>query len=169
MICTIAAAVILRKLKLVDFDINRLLDWAQTHMQKLTFEVVEMNTMSDNNAISQLVNDNLINILCTREYRLQGDLQGPERVDRQPQKFYGRYIMNEQKLYLSRHAVREWCIANRIPEENLLAFSKTAGVLMFHDKQVELGRGTMSPATYVECIGLDMSKMPALFTGLLDA
>ena len=77
--------------------------------------------------------------------------------------------MNDRKLYLSRTAVREWCIANRIPEENLLAFSKTAGVLMFHDKYVELGRGTMSPATYVECIGLDMAKMPDLFTGLLDA
>jgi len=158
LICTITAARIMQKLGLIKFSPDVLLVWGVELIHKLAQESMLSNTMTGDVALATLISDMAESVIVTKQYREACDPQGPETIQRIHGKTLGRYVLDSQKLYLNRKAVREWCTTNRSSEGDLMTYAATNSIAMQIVPKFHLGRGTNNAASYTDCYEIDLTN-----------
>jgi hypothetical protein len=114
--------------------------------------------MTGDVALATLISDMAESVIVTKQYRDVTDPQGPETVQRIHGKTFGRYVLDSQKLYLNRKAVRDWCTTNRSGEGDLMAYAAANTIAMKIVSKFHLGRGTNNPASYTDCYEIDLTN-----------
>lgn len=171
--CTLTAAIIAKKLGLVDFDLQVLHKWTCDHIEQLCIDVTEMNTMSPEETFNHMVNDLSNRIISSDVYRdARTTVPQDVRMNYAP---VGRWILGSPanteplagRLYLTKKDMREWCGKNRADIDELLGWSKTEGIFIPVEGKFNITRGTtMAPTQhFVYCF--DVSKTEVVAPGAL--
>lgn len=168
-VCTLTAAEIMIELGLVKFDLAKLEQFTTEMVVKLIKTAQENNETSNTDALSQLINSMSSTIIATDEYRKNTDSRGPEEV-RMNQEPTGRYIRGTNnpnvtepltgRLYLSKKAMKQWCLDNRVDLDALLREARGNGWLIDEpDDRFLLGRGTNIVTSQVRCFAFNLALM----------
>lgn len=168
---TLAAARILGELGVVRFNYSVLFEFTVTLMRKLCEAVVETNTVTPEDALSQFLNEVGPRILTTVEYRDSRDARGPERTARINQTIAGRYIYGATsgqkdplsgRLYLVKKELKDWCMKHRVEMSAVLGYAKDNAVLLNETERFTLTRGTDYATANMRCVVLDMDRLASL-------
>lgn len=166
---TLASLKIMRDLGIVNFDYQAMFDFTVQLMVKLTESVTETNTITAEDALSQMLAELGPRILTTIEYRDARDARGPEKTVRIHQALAGRYIIGggqskeplAGRLYLVRKEMKDWCMKHRLELSALLGYAKDVGVLIHENERFTLTKGTDYATANIRCVVLDMNKLAA--------
>lgn len=167
---TLTAASIMIDIGLAAFDMNSLIRWTLKHLSSVCRESVAQNTISGEDAVAKMINDMHADIITTMEYRdgRAGVSTMPEIVQRPHNTPVGRAILGNAantehlagRLYLSRQAVKQWCLENRVDvatiEEHFNA--DRLEIAVSNDRFV-IGRGTNITTVQTRCYVLDLNKL----------
>jgi hypothetical protein len=164
---TLAAASIMQDLGIIDFDLSRLFPFTMGLMKSLCENVTETNMLTEEDALSRMINDFQQHILNTYEYRDLRHPGGPESAQRIYGAIAGRYILGDTKgkepysgmLFLSRQEMKNWCVKNRIELDKVIAHAKEKGIFVDDNRRFPLTRGTNLSTITLRCIQLDTNKM----------
>lgn len=165
-----AAAQIAQELGIIQFDLDKLFDFAVNLMVKLCEAVVETNTVTPDDALGQMLAELGPRILTTYEYRDARDARGPEKTVRITQTIAGRYVMGGGlskeplggRLYLVKKELKEWCMKHRVEPSAILGYAKAHNVLLNESERFTLTRGTDYATSNQRCVVLDMNKLASL-------
>lgn len=165
--CTMVAARIMKELGLVEFDIDRMRAWAHNHVKYLCGEAFENNTMSPEDGLHAMLSQLSPDILVTYQYR--NGTQRAESPTHKPRgEVIGRYMLGDDthkdlagRLYLSKKAVRDWCLKNRMDVHSLeLVMRECNALIEIKEDRIRLTRGTDMPAVQARCYAIDTRKLP---------
>jgi hypothetical protein len=162
---TLTAASIMKELGIINFDLERLFAYAMDLMRVLCDSVMETNMLTEEDALSMMVNDFQPMIVNTYAY---GDHRSssPESV-RAYGAIAGRYILGDGKgkdpyggmLFLSRQKMKDWCVNHRIELHKVIEHAMSKDVFVAENSRFNLTRGTILPAVTTRCIQFDTNKM----------
>lgn len=173
-ICTLTALQIMHKLDIAKFDMESLFAWTFQHIEFMCKEAAENNTMTEQEAINSMISDLSPYIITTAMYR---DGRNGSQVDNVPKMHkapVGRHILGTSdkseplagKLFLSKGAVKQWCLDNRIDPNRLIKWLESEGLISHRQNdQFSIGKGTDSTAGTLRCYCIEMAKMHDLLTG----
>lgn len=165
--CTIVAARIMKEIGLVDFDIGALRTWAHGHVDYLCGTVAQNNTISPEDALHQMMSSMSPDILVT--YGFKSGRDGSEQAVHRPRgEVVGRYILGNREyanmagqLYLSKKAVRDWCLLNRVSVDVIEQAMRESGALLrLVDDRIRITRGVEMSAVQARCYLIDTRKLP---------
>jgi len=135
------------------------------HMRALCDSVMETNMLTEEDALSMMVNDFQPMIVNTYAY---GDHKttSPESV-RAYGAIAGRYILGDGKgkdpysgmLFLSRQKMKDWCVEHRIELQKVLDHAAGKGYYLADQPRFNLTRGTTLATVTTRCIQFDTNKM----------
>lgn len=161
-IATIAAnltgAMIAKKCGLIDFDAQRLLDWAVNQIDGMRATVSE-TTYTPVDAIGMFLNAHIRDTLVVDTSNLNADLAlGAAAILRKPSgELVCRLEMNAGVMYVDRTRVRQWCAKNNIGYTWLRKELTQRFVLLSTDRRRCLGAGTDYATAQTYCWVLDMT------------
>jgi hypothetical protein len=166
---TLSAAKIMSVLGLLKFDLMALEDWACNQIKVICHDATVKNTVTPQDALAKMINAMQADIITTQEYRdsRTGNTL-PETVNRMNNEPVGRAIMgNAQgteklagRLYLSKSAMKDWCIANRVDLKKILIHAEQDGMLVAEvGEKFILGRGTNITTVQTRVVCFDLNKL----------
>jgi hypothetical protein len=178
-VCTLVAADMMQELGLVSFDLEALFDWIVAHISKICADVAEFNTVTGEDATQRMINDLSPLIITTASYK---DTRLGVQVERTPKLHdaaVGRYIMGTTHglepraghLYVSKAAVRDWCLKNRVDRALLTDYLTSVGALLPISTDDKRGRfnitlGTENAPAQIPCWCIDTHRMNDSLAGV---
>jgi hypothetical protein len=175
--CTLVAAKIAKDLGIVDFDIDKLFDFAVALLRDLAETVTETNTVSTEDAFTRMMAELQPRVLVTTEYRDARSKTGAETPRNRVQgTLAGRYIMGSPTeraraghLYVCQAAARDWCMKNRVDYSAVMTALESKGALVKKQDKVLLTRGTDVSPVYSRVFVVDFNKLGANSLTLVSA
>jgi hypothetical protein len=174
-VCTLVAAKLLKDLKVIDFDLDKLMAWTVKHIEKMCADVVEFNTITGEDALNQMINDMSPRVLVTAAYkdsRNGGVVEPTKSMSKSP---VGRFVMGTSdgreplagRLYLVKKDVRQWCLDNRVDIELVVGYALEKDILIKEkDDRFAITRGTEHSGGSLRCWCFDMNKMQDVIAGV---
>jgi hypothetical protein len=164
MTATMTGLIIAKALKLVDFDLNALMNWSLAQVRNMRDTVVESAT----DAMEQfgvMLNEMAGGFLVTDK---EGDARSGETkamILRAPRSdLVGRVVIGTNRLYLPVSAVRRWCSENQADYRDMTSKLVENMWASVDTKPMSLGRGTNEFATAPSrCYIIDLSKVSGMF------
>lgn len=169
MVCTLAAAKIMKQLGAMDFDIAALTKFALEAARMLFQRTQEANTLSAVDALGLMLNDLSPMIIQTPTYDIKST--EPRYNVHSPQGIVGRAIRGtptmkdpwlDNVLFLSSSAVRNWCNENRVSVEYLASCLVAGKVLVDRRSRCSLGKNTNITTSQCRCWKIDLTAMDNL-------
>jgi hypothetical protein len=165
MACTLACAKILKDMGVLDFDLDKLHDFAMNAVRAVFEETREYTALPVMEVMSRMIADFTPMIISTPTFYV-GENEEMYRVSMQ-HGVVGRAIRGNElkhdefngKLYLSVKAITDWCGEHRIDRRVLLIGLKNAGVLLNNEARATLGRDTTAVTSRCRCWELDLTKL----------
>lgn len=173
--CTLTAASILKRLGIVDFDIEALERFVYQLLQDQIDQVRASNATTPGDALSRMVRDLSSRIIVTTGYRdLRTDARGPEQSLSYVQgPVCGRRVLGAThpgssekvdakvvgKLFIAKKEFVEWCAKNRTEPKDVLEFAKLSGWYVPWTTRFNLGRGTAHSTGMHACYVFDFEAM----------
>lgn len=167
--CTLAAAHILHKLGIVQFDLNLLLGWLTDHLNRLCI-AVENNTPQTEDSLHALVTALSSRTLVTYGFRTKRTDGVEEPLQKPRDEIVGRYVIGDKftaefyhgKLFLSLSAVKQWCVDNRVDWAEVHAEGLASGLIVEmpgQNNRVHLGKGTPISSGQSRVVCIDAHKL----------
>jgi hypothetical protein len=168
---TLAAADIMYKLEIIQFDLEALYLYTIELLTGACVTVQQNNTIDPEDAFNTMLNDLSPRILVTNEYRDSRDSRGPEQVG-SVQIPAGRYVRPHPtiksdiagRLYLVKKEVRDWCIKNRMDENSIINYMQQVSILTNQSVKITIGRGTTVATSNLRCYEIDMVRLESMAT-----
>lgn len=170
--CTLVMAEIASELKIIEFDVAALHDFAVNLMQQMRGDLSVNVANTPEDAYNRLVNSLNNRILVTSEFRDKRNGKGMETPRRPVHgEVAGRAIAGDAnskdpykgRLMLATKEVKDWCAKNRIDINSLLDYLRSHGALVSSHEKVRLTRGTDVPGGQCWCIVIDTLKLEDAF------
>ena len=167
MICTITMAKIAKELGIIQFNIDKMIEFAQNCVNRIFEEVAANNAPTWDVSLAKMLTDLSPRIITTPYY---DELASPSKMPIDincPYGIIGRAIktdgivldnIHNNRMYLSASAVRSWCNENRVDATDFANRLKDFGILL-DNKRFSLGRGTNVVIPQQRCWVMDISKM----------
>lgn len=162
--CTLVMAEIAKELGIIEFDLERLTDFAINAMTKLRTNITASTATTPEDAYARMMSALNNRILVTTEFRDKRHLSGPE-TPRRPVigEVAGRLIIappnkkdpNNGRLMLSVKDARDWCTKNRVDFNSILDYLSSQGALISSHEKVRLTRGTDMSGGQTWCLVID--------------
>lgn len=173
--CTLAAATIAKELGLLRFDVEKLYAWTVAHLEQQCLDVAENSNVSAEEAFNRMVNDLQPNIIMSVGCKsgINGDID--LTVPKMNQAPVGRFIAAQKgivdpladRLYISSHAMRDWCQKQRLDPNKILAFAGGHGALLsIPSGKFYLGKGTLNAGAQLRCHCFDMKRLSDAAAGI---
>jgi hypothetical protein len=168
--CTLVAAQVAKKLGIIDFDLEALFDFSVHLLTELAETVTQTNTVTSEDAFSRMMGELSSRILVTQEFRDRGSKNGPETPrNRVNGVVAGRYVLGSTTskthaghIFISQKEARDWCMANRLDYNTLMASLEAKSALVKKSDKLVLTRGTDMPFSgQVRCFVVDSMKLDA--------
>ena len=163
---TLTGAQIMKMLKVIDFDIQKMADFAVEAASDLVRENMDFNSFSPEECLSRMISDLSPRILSTPTMVPVG-VNGEPYKAVLPNGLVGRWIKgndfkrdkHDGHLYLSSLAVREWCVQRRVDLAKLTKELVNLKILLSRGERITLGKGTTIASSQQRCWDLDMKKI----------
>lgn len=160
--CTMAALEICNKLDLLRFDTEAVFGWAMRMFKHMVDHVTSRHYTSPEDMVSAVLNS-LSGHIATTDFYKDSRNANPDRVFVRDGIVKGRMITgggNDSaeklagRLYLSRRAIKQWCVENRAGEQTIIDEIKRMGmwIELGDDDKFVLGRGTTLSTGQDRCI-----------------
>lgn len=169
MVCTITMAKLAKQLGLIEFDIDKLAEFAKTCVRNIFESVQETNSLAADVALAKMLTDLSPRIATTLTYERPPN--SPAYILNCPQGLVGRAIRGSDnvkdekldgKMLLSVTAVKWWCNQNRIDATVFREDLKQLGVLCAVNERYCLGKNTNVASAQQRCWVLDIDRMEQL-------
>lgn len=167
--CTLTAAKIAKELGIIDFDLDRLFEFSVQLLTDLAEAVAETNTVSTEDAFNRMMSSLASRILVTQELRSRANgKNGPETPrNRVVGEVAGRMVLgstnckdNAGHLFISQKEARDWCLANRVDYNAMIAQLEEKRALVKKQEKLVLTRGTdIAFSGQVRCFVVDCAKL----------
>lgn len=162
MACTLTAARLMKALKVIDFDLDKLRNFAVQAARRLLTETNELNSFDPRTALERMVAEFSPRLITTPTYMVKSN-EPVYRVQASPMGIVGRVIRStpaqqdkyDGQMMLLAGAVRDWCTDNRVDMDLFATELKKLGVLK-ECKRRSLGRDTTVTMPQARCWILDM-------------
>lgn len=150
---TAAAAAIIRKMGLLEFDNNRMISWASEQMQDRIKDKTEYNAWK---SVRQIINDNSQDCLVVAE---KFHPKQPTTIKQMPQgRLRMRWEIGGNRLYISAESMREWLNKAHKPYTAIVNELEKSKVLISRNRMTKLGAGTTLMSMPTPCWELDVSN-----------
>lgn len=167
--CTLVAAKLAKDLGIVDFDLDRLKEFAITLLTELAESVSASNTVATEDSFNRMMGDLQSRIVVTTEFRdARSKLPAEIPRNRVNGVLAGRYIMGsdrERKLaghvYICQKEARKWCVDNRVDFNAMMDALETKGALVKKKEKALLTRGTEMAPVQAWCFLVNYTKLDA--------
>ena len=167
MACTLTAAKIMKRLGVIDFDIDAMRDFAIEAVRALVQETRDNTSLSPDATLQRLIEDLSPKIISTPTYSGNAKFDEPIPIYGMNNGVVGRAVRAtatkkdkwNQRLLLSVRAVSDWCNANRVDLTKLAKDLKASGVLLDRQMRATLGKGTTITTPQTRCWVLDLEKI----------
>jgi len=175
--CTLSALEICYQLGILDFDVEEVYKYTMQLFSRLAEDILDNHSLSHEDALGQMLTDLAPHIVVTGLYKDARHAE-PDKVFPRNGKIRGRVITGESgssealsgRLYLSRNSVKEWCGANRLNINNIIAEIRRLGLWVeLEEARFVLGRGTTNTGGQERCICMDYDKMTSLYESQLES
>lgn len=164
--CTMTAAKIMKKLGVIDFDLDKLEAFAITAIRKMIISEADFAMVDPVDTLSDMVLDLSPRIITTETFDLpQGRV--PYQVSC-PQGIVGRRIQstgnmvdpkyNNRLLIQTSHA-RQWCVDHRVDMSKMIRELTKLGVLLSTTNRAVLGKNTNLTTTQQRVWEIDLTKL----------
>lgn len=165
--CTLVMARVARDLDIVQFNLERLFDFAVELLKELAETVTVTNTVTMEDAFSRMMAELASRIIVTHEFRDARHKSGPETPrSRITGAVAGRYVLGSPNsrdcaghIMLNQKEVRDWCMKNRVDFNAMLDQLERDGALVKRMDKVTLTRGTDVPTVQARCIVVNALKL----------
>jgi hypothetical protein len=167
--CTLTAAKIAKQQGIIDFDLDKLFQFAVSLLTDLAETVTSTNTVTAEDAFSRMMGAISNRIVVTQEFRSRTNSKnGPETPrNRVNGEVAGRMVMGSSTskdcagyLFISQKEARDWCMANRVDYNAMLDAVEAKTALLKRHEKVVLTRGTdMAFTGQVRCFVVDYTKL----------
>ena len=166
MACTLTAAKIMKELKVIDFDIDRLRNFAIVAVRAIFDRVAEGNVSTNYSAVlARMLMDIGPRIVTTPTLTPVGTDE-PYRVSC-PLGLVGRSIKansakkdeHDGKLLISISAINDWCAEKRVDKKCFAAELTRLGLLKSIGDRFSIGKGTTMTSAQQRCWVLDAYKI----------
>lgn len=171
-VLTLSAALILKKIGIVRFNLDRLSAFAFDAMRSLCTYAQDTNGVDYDGALSQMIDFYQGDILQTPTLKLES---GHAPYQFHPKNsLVGRAITSgkERKLkdtlFLSAKAINEWCTRNRVDAEAFASYLSGKGILLQRGAKLRLTVSTNLVSTQQRCWVFDLRKLDANFHTALN-
>lgn len=167
MICTITMAKIAKELGIIQFNIDKMIEFAQNCVNRIFEEVAANNAPTWDVSLAKMLTDLSPRIITTPTYEVTNGSGLPIEVNC-PYGIIGRAIktdgivfdnMHNNRMYLAASAVRSWCIENRVDATDFANKLSDHRVLLERRARISLGRGTNVTIPTQRCWVMDISRM----------
>jgi hypothetical protein len=165
--CTLTMCRVARDLGIVQFDLDRLFDFATSLLWELAENVTITNTVTMEDAFSRMMAELASRILVTHEFRDARHKNGPETPrNRIHGSVAGRYVLGTTTareyaghIMLNQKEVRDWCMSNRTDYNAMVDQLERDGALVKRLDKVTLTRGTDFPTVQARCIVVNAHRL----------
>lgn len=166
--CTIAAALIMKELGIIKFDVERLRKFAVDAVEDLMETTAELNAFDYDTALERMLSDFGSQIITTPSYPLSHQ-RGTSIFQVSPgiKTLLGRAIRPpeptgtplDDKLLLSAGAVRDWCVEHRVDTTAFYNDLAEKEIAIANDGRYSLGKATTFTTKQCRCWILDLNKL----------
>lgn len=161
----VAAGVLVRHIGILDFSIQRILDWAigecQAHAEDATVTGKRDAQSSLSDFFHTHINDTLVVQEAWRPHVATRPLVLPRRD------LHVRFELNEQRAYITESVLRKWLVTKGVNRAAFMKELKARDILMNEKKRVTLGAGTDFASGQVTVVEINM-RHPAV-SGVLTS
>lgn len=156
------ASAIVRKMGLVDFQVDRIMEWTIEQVLRQRFDAwittdqhgqpAEINRATSN-VLAQFINDHQGELLVVDK---PFKPQQTNIVLHEPRgKVCGRYETEGGRLYIERRAFTNWCLKQEISPRFTMRKLQDMGVVVNPARSATLTAGTRMPGAQVQCIEIN--------------
>lgn len=167
--CTLTAVQIMKEQLGINFDYDKLRAFAVNSMGGAVKTVQLYNIVTPEDAFNYMINEFSKGIIVTHEVRDGREARGVEEVRIAGEPF-GRYVLGtgdgDRKknryagmLWLSKKAVREWCLGAKTDFSAVLEWLKSRDALVSESEKFTLGKGTNITTGMVPCVVIQASQL----------
>ena len=152
---------IAKNLKLINFDLERLVDWAVERIESMRADA-KQSLSSVQELLGAMLNELSPHFLVTDTLGDTRRPSGRSMIIHAPKghKLLGRTVLDENALHLPIPVMRAWCHDNQVDYRQFIDSLILEGFGDIPQPTFALGKGTMDYATApVRCIKLDIEKM----------
>lgn len=167
--CTLTVAKLAKELGVIDFDLDRLFEFAVTLLTELAETVSVTNTVRIEDAFNRLMTSMSDRIVVTQEFRTRANNRGGPETPRHRihGAVAGRMVLGSstEKTYagwlcISQKEARDWCLANRVDYNAMLDSLDSRGTLLRRHEKLVLTRGTdLGFSGQTRCFVVDYTKL----------
>lgn len=168
-VLTLTAALILKKIGIVKFNMDRLSAFAFSAMKSLCSFTQASNGVDYDGALSQMIDFYQADILQTPMFKL-GSGQAPYQFHPK-NSLVGRAVTSEndkkfgKKFLITSKAISDWCIQERVDQEAFASYLQQKGVLLQRNLPTRLTTSTNLISASQRCWVFDLTKLDATFLG----
>lgn len=165
--CTLVIARVAHELGIIEFDLQRLFDFAVELLKGLAESVTVTNTVTMEDAFSRMMAEMASRIIVTHEFRDARHKNGPETPrNRIIGAVAGRYVLGSPSardcaghIMLNQKEVRDWCMKNRVDFNAMVDQLERDGALVKRMDKVTLTRGTDVPTVQARCLVVNAYRL----------
>ena len=165
--CTLVIARVAHELGIIEFDLQRLFDFAVELLKELAESVTVTNTVTMEDAFSRMMAEMASRIIVTHEFRDARHKNGPETPrNRITGSVAGRYVLGSPgsrdcagHIMLNQKEVRDWCMKNRVDFNAMVDQLERDGALVKRMDKITLTRGTDVPTVQARCLVVNALKL----------
>lgn len=166
MACTLAMAQIAKKLGIADFNLERLITFAEDASKRLIEEAVEVSSLPPDAALAKMLTEFGPQILTTITFGKPSPTDMPYKYTGN-KGLIGRAIRSngrikddyDGKMYVSASAIRDWCGRNRVDMTEFSNKLLELGVLLSRNERQYLGKGTDTVSSQQRCWVFNLDKL----------
>ena len=163
--CIKAAGIVLNKVGLLEFSVDRLCAFAVEKAKQMTQVMSETQT-TPAQILARFLNENWMNALVVMDaFKPHADVI-PKQEPRG--KLFMRYEKNTRRCFVDVDAVRAWCRTKNIMFRDIQEKLNAAGVLTNIKKRINLGAGTNFSGGQIYCWEVDAEHPELGYVRLVD-
>lgn len=151
--CVKAAGLILNRVGILEFSVDRLIDFAVRSAEEMG-RIMEENKIDPISILTKFINENWVNTLVVMDPwrpKVEATIRQLPRA-----KLFVRYEMNSERIYIDKGAFKEWCRPKNIMFRDIGERLRKKSILLNETRRMNLGAGTpLAGAGQIQCFEID--------------
>ena len=161
--CAVTAALLTKKLGILDFDTVALSRWLISHLKYMVCDVEQTNIVDYHSVLDSLLLSLAGQALTTYTYPTRrGEASMIDDTMPRPTKpLVARVVLDDQhggSVYISERYIRQWCSEHRIDRHALLGWLSSTGMCVKHGR-FNIGKGTSYKSGSSACIQIKLAAL----------
>lgn len=163
-VSVIAAGKIIERMKLVDFSLDRVVNWLLDYVRDSAGTMYSAGTREASSVLSDALTGEFLQDTLVVDHAFKpGKLS---RIRKEPRRhLVVRHEMEDKRLYISETALKKWLVGKGVNVRNFLDTLRTQGVVLQGVRKITLGAGTDHASGQTPCITVNMNS--PLMTGVV--